>query len=490
MTHDRRTSDPFVVPAKRPKAGLAPVEAVEGRDGAKGNSPQRDAFRTQGREDAPSALQRVRQAARTDKQQRFTALLHHIYDHARLRAAYFALQRHAAAGVDGVEWHQYGEALEDHLEDLARRLQRGAYRAKPVRRVYLAKPDGRQRPLGVPTLEDKIVQRATVEVLTAIYDTDFLGFSYGFRPGRSPHHALDALSTALMTRTVNWVLDVDLQSFFDTLDHDWLVRFLKHRVADQRVVRLIQKWLNAGVLVDGVRTDVDTGTPQGGSISPLLANVYLHYVFDLWIHQWRRRVAHGEVTVVRYADDIVLGFQSEHDAKQCWAALADRCQRFGLSLHPTKTRLLEFGRYAAANRARRGDGRPETFNFLGFTHICGKTRRGRFTVLRQTMRTRMQAKLRAVSTALRQRLHYAIPEQGQWLRAVVQGHMRYFGVPMNTPALLRFRTQVERLWFRALRRRSQRRRVTWTRMRRYISRWLPPARVCHPYPLHRFARRT
>ena len=355
-----------------------------------------------------------------------------------------------------------------------------------MRRVYIAKADGRQRPLGVPALEDKIVQRATVEVLNTIYETDFLGFWYGFRPGRSQHHALDALYTGLLTKKVNWVLDIDIRGFFDAIDHGWLVQFVEHRIADRRVVRLIHKWLNAGVLEEGKRTRGEQGTPQGGSASPLLANVYLHYVFDLWVQAWRQKRAQGEVIVGRFADDIVLGFQVKSDAERFWAELTERFRKFHLELHPEKTRLLEFGPYATDNRRRRGEGKPETFNFLGFTHICGKKRsNGRFTVRRQTIRQRLQAKLSAVKAELRRRMHDPIPAVGTWLRAVVGGHIRYYGVPTNSPALRIFRLQVGRLWHRTLSRRSQNGRVTWDRMRRLIHRWLPPARVCHPYPLRR-----
>jgi RNA-directed DNA polymerase len=417
---------------------------------------------------------------------RFTALLHHVYDPEALRAAYFSLKRDAAPGVDGETWRHYGEALEENLQDLSARLKRGAYRAKPVRRAYIAKSDGRQRPLGVPVLEDKIVQRAMVEVLNAIYEIDFLGFSYAFRPGRSQHSALDALYAGLLTRMVNWVLEVDIRGFFDAIDHGWLVKFLEHRIADRRVVRLIQKWLNAGVLEEGKRTRVSEGTPQGGSASPLLANIYLHYVFDLWVQAWRRKHTHGDVIVVRYADDIVLGFQNPSDAERFRQELAERLGKFGLELHPEKTRLLEFGPFAAENRKRRGQGKPETFDFLGFTHICVKKRsNGRFTVLRQTMRKRLQAKLREVKTELRRRMHDPIPAVGPWLRSVVGGHLRYYGVPMNSPALRLFRFQVGWLWHRTLSRRSQNGRVRWDRMRRLIARWLPPARICHPYPLQR-----
>ena len=487
MMDGRGKSDSVVVPEKLPNNAEEPAaEGVEGRALAKGNSPERNALRTQGRDSALSALERVRQAARKDRKQRFTALFHHVYAIARLRAAYFALQRDAAAGIDGETWRHYGENLDANLADLSERLQRGAYRAKPVRRAYIPKTDGRLRPLGVPTLEDKIVQRAVVEVLTAIYETDFLGFSYGFRPGRSPHQALDALAVGLLTKKVNWVLDADLRGFFDTLDHGWLVRFLEHRVADRRVVRLIQKWLRAGVLEDGQRTRRDLGTVQGGSISPLLANLYLHYVFDLWVQRWRTKQARGDVVVVRFADDFAVGFQHRQDAERFLAELHERFARFGLELHPAKTRLLEFGRFADQNRRGRGDGKPETFNFLGFTHSCAKTRMGRFTVLRQTMRTRWQAKLKAVKLELRRRLHQSIPEQGTYLRQVVTGHFRYYGVPLNGPALDAFRAAVGRLWCRVLRRRSQRHRLPWHRMRRYCTRWLPTVRIYHPYPIVRF----
>jgi RNA-directed DNA polymerase len=485
--NDQGKSDRPVIPMKSPNnPGQPGAEEAEGSGLAKGNLRQQNAPRTPSRDGAPSALERVRQAAKRDKKARFTALLHHIYDLDMLRAAYSSLKKDAAPGVDGETWRHYGETLEEHLQDLAGRLKRGAYRAKPVRRVYISKEDGRQRPLGVPALEDKIVQRATVEVLNAIYETDFLGFSYGFRPGRSQHHALDALYTGLLTKNVNWVLDVDIRGFFDAIAHGWLVQFVEHRIADRRVVRLIQKWLNAGVLEEGKRTRAEEGTPQGGSASPLLANLYLHYVFDLWVQAGRQKHAHGDVIVVRFADDIVLGFQVKSDAERFWAELTERFRKFHLELHPEKTRLLEFGPYAADNRRRRGDGKPETFNFLGFTHICGKKRsNGRFTVMRQTMRKRLQAKLNEVKADLRRRMHDPIPAVGTWLRSVVGGHIRYDGVPMNTPALYRFRFHVGRLWHRTLSRRSQHGRVLWDRMRRLIHRWLPPARVCHPYPLRR-----
>jgi RNA-directed DNA polymerase len=487
MTNGLGKSDSPVVPEKSPNnAGQPAAEGMEGRGLAKGNLPQQNASRTPGRTNALSALGRVRQAAGKDKKLRFTALLHHIYNLDTLRMAYFSLKKEAAPGVDGETWRHYGEELEGNLQDLSERLKRGAYRAKPVRRVYIPKADGRQRPLGVTALEDKIVQRAAVEVLNAIYETDFLGFSYGFRPGRSQHQALDALYTGLLTRKVNWVLDLDIQGFFDGISHEWLVKFIEHRVADRRVVRLIQKWLTAGVLEDGKRIRTEEGTPQGGSASPLLANVYLHYVFDLWVQAWRQKHAHGDVIVVRFADDIVVGFNSKTEADQFRAELTERMRKFHLELHPEKTRLLEFGPFAINNRQRREEGKPETFNFLGFTHICVKKRsNGMYTVLRQTMRKRLQAKLNELRVELQRRLHDPIPEVGKWLQAVVRGHIRYYGVPMNTPALRLFRFQVGGLWRRALMRRSQNGRVLWDRMRRLIACWLPPPTVCHPYPLRR-----
>src|SRR5437899_4042923 len=486
MTNGPGKSDRPVVPEKSPnKAGQPVAEGMEGKGLAKGNLPQQNASRTPSRKDAPSELEQVLQAAKKDKKLRFTALLHHIYNLETLRMAYFSLKKEAAPGVDGETWRHYGEELERNLQNLSERLKRGAYRAKPVRRVYIAKTDGRQRPLGVPVLEDKIVQRATVEVLNAIYETDFLGFSYGFRPGRSPHNALDALYAGVLTRKVNWVLDADIRGCFEAINHEWLVKFVEHRIADQRVVRLIQKWLNAGVLEDGTRTWSEEGTPQGGSISPLLANVYLHYGFDLWVQRWRRTQAHGDMIAVRYADDFIVGFQHRADAERFLAELRARLAKFSLELHSEKTRLLEFGPFAAENRRRAGQGKPETFNFLGFTHICGKKRNGRFTVVRQTIRKRLQAKLSEVKAELRRRLHDPIPVVGAWLRQVVSGHTRYYGVPMNSAAIAMFRFQVGWLWHRALARRSHTGHISWERMRRLVERWLPPGSICHPYPLRR-----
>jgi len=478
-----------VVPTKFPNNAGQPTatEGMEGRGLAKRNLSQQNTERTQCREEnVSSALERVRQAAKRDKTMRFTALMHHIYNRDTLRQAYEDLKRNAAAGVDGETWRHYGQTLEENLQDLSGRLKRGAYRAKPVRRTYIPKADGRQRPLGVTALEDKIVQRATVEVLNRIYETDFLGFSYGFRPGHSQHECLDALYTGLLTTKVNWVLDADIRGFFDSIDHGWLVKFIEHRIADKRVVRLCQKWLNAGVMEEGKWVCSEEGTPQGGSASPLMANIFLHYVFDLWIHQWRRTKAQGDVIVVRWADDFVVGFQHRSEAEQCLEELKERFLKFKLELHPEKTRLLEFGRYAINNRKNRGQGKPETFNFLGFTHICGiKRSNGMHTVIRHTITKRLRAKLKEVKAELRRRMHDPVPEVGAWLRSVVGGHIRYYGVPTNGQALYAFRFQVGRYWHQALWRRSQKHRITWERMYRLINRWLPPAHICHPYPLRR-----
>ena len=404
------------------------------------------------------------------------------------KTAYFGLKRDAAVGIDGATWRQYGGELERNLKDLSDRIQRRAYRAQPVRRAYIPKAGepGKVRPLGVLVLEDKIVQRATAEVLSSVYEQDFVRFSYGFRPGRSPHQALDALSVGIMRRKVNWVLDADIRGFFDTLNHEWLVKFVEHRVADQRMVWLIQKWLNAGVLEEGKHIDTEMGTIQGGSISPLLANIYLHYGFDLWVKQWRKSKARGDVIVVRFADDFVVGFEHRGDGERFLSELVERLKRFGLELHAQKTRLIEFGRHAEEDRQSRGEGKPETFNFLGFTHSCAVTRKGRFVVLRQTMRRRWQAKLKQIKEELRQRMHESLPEIGRYLRSVVAGHMRYYAVPMNAVSVSAFRLAVSWMWRRALKRRSQRTHLPWTRMKRHVARWLPQIRICHPYPWDRF----
>ena len=494
MMNGRRKSDRPVVATKPAnkvgttinRSNVTMAERVERRGLAKGKPPGQNTNRAQDRAVVQSALARIRQAAVKDKQAKFTSLMHHIYNLSTLREAFFALKRDAAPGVDGETWRQYRENLESNLADLSARLRRGAYRAKPVRRAYITKDDGRPRPLGVTALEDKIAQRATVEVLNGIYETDFLGFSYGYRPGKSPHHALDALYTALLTRKVNWILDGDISSFFDGLDHEWLMKFLEHRIADQRVLRLIRKWLNAGVLEEGQWMCSDEGTPQGGSASPLLANVYLHYVFDLWVQHWRKTKAKGDVIVVRWADDFVVGFEHQADAARFHHELAERFAKFKLKLHPEKTRVIEFGYFAANNRKRRGKGKPETFNFLGFTHICGKKRsNGMFTVLRRTMSKRKRAKLKEVRKELRKRMHQRVAEVGKWLRSVVAGHNRYSGVPSNQRSLSSFRFHVVAHWYWSLRRRSQTRRLTWEQMVPLANRWLPPPTLHHPYPLRR-----
>ncbi|MGH8183480.1 MAG: group II intron reverse transcriptase/maturase [Rhodanobacteraceae bacterium] len=432
------------------------------------------------------ALDRVRQAARPGKKGRFTALLHHI-NVDTLRLAFYALKRRAAAGVDGVRWRDYEADLERRLRDLHGRVHRGAYRPQPSRRVYIPKADGRERPLAIAALEDKIVQGATVMVLNAIYEEDFLGFSYGFRPKRGPHDALDALAVAITTRKVNWILDADVQNFFGSVSQDWLVRFLGHRIGDKRIIRLIQKWLKAGILEDGIVTVDDRGTGQGSVISPMLANVYLHYVFDLWVQRWRRREARGDMIIVRYADDLVAGFEHEGDARRFLDAMRKRFEAFALSLHPDKTRLIEFGRHAATARKRRGLGKPETFTFLGFIHICGRSRRGYFQLQRKTRRDRQQSKLQAIKVELRHRMHQSIPDQGTWLRQVVTGYFAYYAVPTNARALSAFRHYVTDLWRRTLGRRSQKDGFTWARMTRLAARWLPEPRVLHPWPDQRFA---
>jgi RNA-directed DNA polymerase len=485
--HEWEKSDPAIVaakPANKPEPSGA--EWVERRAGAKENASEDGTHRTPRRIDVSPGLARVRRVAKGLKKEKFTALLHHV-DTDLLRMAYHALKREAASGVDGVTWWEYGEELERKLEDLHGRIHRGAYRAQPSRRKFIPKPDGRQRPLGIALLEDKIVQRALVEVLNAIYEVDFLGFSYGFRPGRSQHDALDALAVGIEHGKVNWVLDADIAGFFDTVSHDWLIRFVEHRIGDQRVIRLIRKWLKVGVMEDGVVTPSAVGTPQGAVISPLLANIYLHYVFDLWAHRWRRRQARGNVILVRYADDIVAGFEHEIDAKQFLAELHQRLAEFALTLHPDKTRLIEFGRLAAANRERNGLGKPETFNFLGFTHICGRSRKGRFQLRRKSRRDRMQTKLRELKEELKRRWHEPIPIQGQWLKQVVTGWFNYHAVPTNGPSLGAFRDHVTELWRRALRRRSQKDRTIWDRMGRIANQWLPRPRILHPWPSRRFA---
>jgi len=488
MMNGLKKSDPTTV-ARKPTnkaGGRTAAESVEPRVGAKGNANQQSTHRTQCRARVSQALARVRQAARARKQEQFTALLHHVSIDL-LRLSFYALKRSAAPGVDGVTWQNYESALESNLRSLHDRVHQGAYRALPSRRKYIPKPDGRQRPLGIASLEDKILQRAVVAVLHAIYEEDFLGFSYGFRPKRSPHDALDALMVGIQRRKVNWILDADYRSFFDTVSHDWLLRFLKHRIGDERILRLIRKWLKAGVLEDGIVTESEAGTPQGATASPLLANVYLHYVFDLWAHQWRKRHARGDMIVVRFADDGVLGFEYEAEAKQFLADMRKRSEAFSLSLHPGKTRLIRFGRFAALNRKERGQGKPETFNFLGFTLICGQKRTGSFQLLRRTRRDRMQATIQRVKAELQRRRHQPIPEQGNWLGQVVGGFYAYHAVPTNSRCLVVFRARIAQLWKRALMRRSQRARRTWKQMLRLTEAWLPRPHIQHPWPEGRFA---
>jgi group II intron reverse transcriptase/maturase len=462
------------------------AEPVEPRAGAKGNASQHHTRRTQSRESVPQGLERIRKVARERKKERFTALFHHLSIDL-LEEAFFELKENAAAGVDGLTWRAYEADLERNLEDLHSRLHRGAYRAQPSRRAYIAKADGGQRPLAVAALEDKIVQRATAAVLNVIYEEDFLGFSYGFRDGRSAHDALDALVVGITRTKVNWILDADIRSFFDSVSQEWLIKFVEHRVGDPRIIRLIQKWLRAGVLEDGAVTVSDRGTGQGAVISPLLANIYLHYVLDLWAKRWRRHEATGDMIIVRYADDFIVGFEHEGDARRFLEKIRERLGEFALSLHPEKTRLIEFGRFAASNRKARGLGKPETFNFLGFTFICGQTRRGKFLIKRKTRRDRMRAKLRMIKEEMWRRMHQPIPQQGKWLGQVVTGYFNYHAVPTNSRALAMFRDEIAKRWRRVLNRRSQKRSFNWARMKKLADDWLPQPAILHPWPDRRFA---
>jgi RNA-directed DNA polymerase len=497
MMHGREKSDPEVVAIRskacgpgreKPANKVVPTaaELVERRAGTKGNAGQQSTLRAQDRVGVSQALDRIRQAARQNKKERFTALFHHINPET-LRLAFNALKKDAAPGVDGVTWSDYEVDLERKLEALHDRVHRGTYRPQPSRRVYIPKADGRQRPLAVAGVEDKIVQGAVAMVLSAIYEVDFLGFSYGFRPGRGQHDALDALVVGISSRKVNWILDADIRSFFDMVDQKWMIRFVEHRIGDPRIIRLIRKWMKAGVLEDGEFKASDRGTGQGSVISPLLANIYLHYAFDLWANRWRQREATGDMIILRYADDTVVGFEHETDARRFLDMMRLRLEEFALSLHPEKTRLIEFGRHAAAEREQRGLGKPETFNFLGFTFICSKTRKGRFQVIRKTRRDRMMAKLLELKEEMRRRMHWPISEQGGWLKRVVGGFFNYHAVPTNSRALAAFRYHVTVLWERALRRRSQRGRKTWDRITQLAEEWLPKPRILHPWPSVRFA---
>jgi RNA-directed DNA polymerase len=477
-------AEPFA--AERSAVGPTAAESVEPRAETKGNASQQSTCRTQSRVSVSQVLERIRKVARERKKERFTALFHHISIEL-LEEAFFELKKNAAPGVDRLTWTGYEADLERNLEDLHDRVQRGAYRALPSRRVYIPKPDGRQRPLAVAALEDKIVQRAVVALLNAIYEEDFLGVSYGFRPGRGTHDALDALCVGVDSRKVSYILDADIRSFFDEINREWLIRFLEHRIGDQRIIRLIQKWLKAGVLENGVVTVNEVGTGQGSVISPLLANIYLFYVLDVVGEGWRGRAAAGDMIIVMYADDFIIGFQHESDARRFLDLLRERMGKFALALHPEKTRLIEFGRHAAANRRQRGLGKPETFNFLGFTFICGRSRRGGFLIHRKTRRDRMLAKLQEIKQELRQRMHQPIREQGKWLTQVVSGYFRYHAVPTNSHALMQFRNGVVERWRRQLSRRSQKGYRTWTWIDMLADHWLPRPRILHPWPEQRFA---
>ena len=500
--HGHGKSDRPIVPKKEgnttmPPSAEAPaldrgwlslVDSLEGRGRTEGNMLNSNKLRTQRRERLQQALERVRQVAVRDWNAQFTSIWHLVYDVDRLREASFAIKRQSAAGIDGETKQEYEKQLETNLADLSARLQRGAYHAKPVRRVYIPKPDGRMRPLGVPALEDKIVQRATAEVLQAIYEPSFHDFSYGFRPGRSQHQTLDVLAVGLMRRPLNWVLDADIRGFFDNIDHAWLMKFIKHRIADKRIWRHIQKWLQAGVLEDGEVRVEEYGTPQGGSISPLLANIYLHYAFDNWADQWRRKETTGDMLIVRFADDVVVSFEHREDADRFLAAMQERMSRFHLELNMEKTHLLEFGRKAHQAQQSRDGSSLATFDFLGFTHYCSQTRNGRFVVKRKTARKKMRAKLQELRRELRRRMHDPVHKTGLWLGRVLEGHYQYYAVPFNFPMLANFRQQVLRRWKRTLARRSQKAKDTWERTTYLANRYLPGPRILHPYPEQRLAR--
>lgn len=493
MTHGSGKSDRPVVPEKPPnKETGAPVSAEEAEERglAKGNAPQFPSSRTQSREMLKRKLWRIRQVAEERKEEPFTALWHHIYNPNRLHESYWTVNRSSAPGVDRVTWKQYGEQLWGNLTDLAERLMRGAYRPLPVERTYIPKRDGSQRPIGKNAMEDKIVQRTFSEVVGEVYEAEFLGFSYGCRRGRSQHQALDAVTVALEKKRVNWVLDADIRGFFESIDHECLLRFLQHRIADQRVLRQVKKWLKAGVLEEGEIHVAKAGTPQGGNVSPLLANIYLHYVLDLWTHRWRRQNARGQVIIVRYMDDFVVGFEQREEAERFLSELRERLKRFHLELHAGKTRLIEFGRFAARNRKGRGQGKPETFDFLGFTHICSTNRRGRFIVRRHTMRQRLTTKLNSIRVELKRRRHQKLAEQRKWVITVLQGHYQYYGVPRNIQALNVFYRELLWYWWRALKRRSQKHRLPWKRFFRKAGQWLPRPRITHPYPGQRLCVTT
>ncbi len=481
-----RKSDEAIVPQKRTnKASSGVAESVEGRALTKRNTRECARDQTQCWENTMSRLARVRETAVRHRKQTFTALMHHLTP-TLLEQSFYQLKRKAAEGIDGISWSQYEEGLDDRLGDLCKRIQDGRYRPKPARRVYIPKADGSKRPLSILSVEDKIAQQAIVTILNQIYETDFMGFSYGFRPQRSQHDALDALAWSITRTRVNWVLDVDIRKFFDTVEHEWLIRMIQHRVQDKRLIKLIIRWIKVGITDDtGKRYPAQRGIPQGSVISPLLASIYLHYVFDIWSHQWRRKKAKGTVTVVRYADDVVLGFQYEWEAKEYLGLLNQRLQAFGLATHPEKTRLICFGRFAVSRRAARGEGRPETFDFLGFTHYCTTCRRGNFKLGRKTSSKRLIKQIQEVKRVLRQRMHFPVNENLEWLNQVIRGHVNYYGVPGNSKAIGRFRMEIVRRWMKLLRRRSQRSKLNWEKFSPWVDRHLVKARVVHPYPEQR-----
>jgi len=488
--HADEKSDGVIVPEKQPnEEGLPLEEAMEGRTPAKGNSRQTAAPRTQSRDRASNGLTAVRQAARKNKEEQFTTLLHHITVDL-LKRSYFALKRKAAPGIDGVTWQAYGENLKEKLTDLHDSIHRGSYRAHPARRIHIPKPDGSQRPLSILCLEDKIVQQAVVYVLEAIFEEDFLGFSYGFRPGRGQHNALDALYTGIIRKKVGWVLDADIQGFFDAMSHDWIMRFLQHRIADKRILRLIRKWLKVGIDDNGQIKRSSIGTPQGAVISPILANIYLHYALDQWANAWRQKVS-GDVIIVRFADDVILGFQHEYEARRFLRDLQERMCKFELTLHPDKTKLIRFGRFAAEQCKARGWKKPGTFDFLGFTHFCTRSYDKKYFVIgRKTIGKRMRSRLQEIKVALRKRMHDSIAETGAWLRKVLVGHLNYYAVPGNGRSLRWFVFQVTRQWMWSLRRRSQKATMTWRRFNGIVKRFLPPVRISHPFPCNRFDANT
>src|SRR3984885_5000213 len=491
MMHEPENVDSVVVAVKPAnKAERSVAEVAEPRTGTKGNANQQSTRRAQDRESVSQALERVRLAARRGKKETFTSLLHHV-DPEMLRTSFYALKRDAAPGVDGMTWETYEQGIDRRIEDLYTRVQSGAYRAQPSRRSYIPKEDGTRRPLAITALEDKIVQRAVAAVLSEIYEEDFLGFSYGFRPGRGQHDALDALHAGILRKQVNWVLDADIRGFFDAMAHSWIIRFLEHRIADKRILRLIAKWLKVGTVEDGRRTRGVCGAPQGAVISPILANVYLHYVFDLWVHRWRLTKASGDMIVIRYADDTIVGCQHEHEARAFLDDLTERMRKFELALHPDKTRLIRFGRHAAKQREKRGEGKPETFDFLGFTHFCTRSRKwGSVVIGRKTIKKRMRAKLLAIKIELRRLMHDPIAKTGAWVKQMLRGHLNYFAVSGNHPSLWWFFNKVKRLWLASLKRRSQTARLNWERFIQFGDRFFPPIRTIHPLPCHRFDAKT